>query len=122
LPHASCGGRSQTILGKSAPQRKHRAVLQRCRRAVIFNCREDRLFRGFRHQSDGYRVVQDQGPVEELVSRPRYRWPQHRSAWLSRQHIDIASPRASIGPDVRELDHLAPLLGFLDDEFTEIGR
>jgi hypothetical protein len=98
LPDVSSGGQSQPILGKPAPQRKHRTVPQ-CRRcSVIFNGSEDRSFGGFRKQSYDYRVVQDKGAIEELVGRPHHRWPQHRLAWLSGQHIDIPVLSAWVNP------------------------
>src|SRR5437899_1615934 len=50
--------------------------------------------------------------------------PHHRR--LPRQRFsatDVMKPSAaSIGLSSRELDHLAPLLGFLGNEFPEIGR
>src|SRR5262249_30852252 len=47
------------------------------------------------------------------------RFPRFRDM---RKDSHAGNPLGSVGPRARELDHLGPLLGFFDDEYSELGR
>src|SRR5262249_54911170 len=67
LVDASRRGLRQSILGKSAPERKQRTEQHRIPAAMIVKCSEDCTFGCLRDQTDRDRVFEDTRIVKELM-------------------------------------------------------
>src|SRR5579871_2631587 len=86
LPHAAGRCLCQTFLGKSAPVHERRAQQNIYQSTVIIDIVTDRLFRGLWNETNGNRVFEDAGAVENLVSGSPRRRTNHRITGLSGEH------------------------------------